>query len=304
MKKIILFIITILLLSSVIAMTNPRPLFLKDPSSPSSDAKILSTVGKTLEEEFAGTQMFLNSQSVTREYLSNTIALFPYYGKALVVIGEDASDEHVDLAYMIIDVLEQEGIDHIVKKTNELTSDDLTIEVELEQLNCVDSDEGNHYVKGTLKINGEKKGEDVCMSIVNDIWTDLDEGTHVREYFCFPESISTGYAEAYAECSNGCKDGACIEETVPEPELISEPVPEPISEPELISEPTPEPECSYMGYIEDEQYCDITGKFQNQKDKGESCENNFECKTNSCIDNECVKLGFFKSIIEWFKNLF
>jgi len=58
-------------------------------------------------------------------------------------------------------------------------------------------------------------------------------------------------------------------------------------------------------------YCDVEEIAGNasyiwnmQKEKDSNCENNFECRSNLCIDDECINQGFFRRILEWFKNLF
>ncbi len=58
-----------------------------------------------------------------------------------------------------------------------------------------------------------------------------------------------------------------------------------------------------LGYRKSSQYCSEEG-FVSQKDDSQSCENNFECLSNSCIDGNCVKLGFWTRIFDWFRNLF
>lgn len=52
------------------------------------------------------------------------------------------------------------------------------------------------------------------------------------------------------------------------------------------------------------QYCDIDSSWKEQKNNGETCDNNFECNTNLCIDSECLNSSFLQKIISWFKNLF
>ncbi len=60
------------------------------------------------------------------------------------------------------------------------------------------------------------------------------------------------------------------------------------------------------------KYCDINKKLVSQKDKEESCQNNYECGTNQCNDGICGSLsedlketkGLLKKIIDWFGKIF
>ncbi len=62
--------------------------------------------------------------------------------------------------------------------------------------------------------------------------------------------------------------------------------------------------CVPFGYRAEGKYCDISNELKNQKQKQEYCENDFECQSNICLDDVCINKGFFKKIIDFFKNLF
>ena len=62
--------------------------------------------------------------------------------------------------------------------------------------------------------------------------------------------------------------------------------------------------CVFIGYRTDDSYCDISSEFKDQKRADASCNNNFECSTNLCIDNECVSQGLWRKILSFFKRLF
>jgi hypothetical protein len=65
-----------------------------------------------------------------------------------------------------------------------------------------------------------------------------------------------------------------------------------------------EDKCFPISYRTDTQYCSGDEVFILQKESDATCNNNFECSTNLCIDNECVSSGFWKKILRFFKNLF
>ncbi len=59
-------------------------------------------------------------------------------------------------------------------------------------------------------------------------------------------------------------------------------------------------------------YCDISGKFMAQKNEGESCQNDYECKTNQCSSGVCTDIvseleqqrSILQKILSWFEKFF
>lgn len=84
------------------------------------------------------------------------------------------------------------------------------------ELNCTDSDGGhNVYVKGTLSgvlTTGERTiTTDYCFN--DEISkTPMELGKFVSEYYCSGSIEGQFYREEY-DCPNGCKDGACVNQT-------------------------------------------------------------------------------------------
>jgi hypothetical protein len=62
--------------------------------------------------------------------------------------------------------------------------------------------------------------------------------------------------------------------------------------------------CYPITYRTKKQYCDVSGIFVDQMKAGSNCNNNFECKTNLCIDSECLDSGLWKKMMSFFKRLF
>ena len=62
--------------------------------------------------------------------------------------------------------------------------------------------------------------------------------------------------------------------------------------------------CPSLGYRKSGDYCSEDGNYVTQRSGNESCENDFECLSNSCIDDMCVEKGFWTKLFEWFRNLF
>ncbi len=51
-------------------------------------------------------------------------------------------------------------------------------------------------------------------------------------------------------------------------------------------------------------YCDIDKEFKDQLKENALCNNNYECSSNLCIDNQCIESGLFKKILNWFRRVF
>jgi len=62
--------------------------------------------------------------------------------------------------------------------------------------------------------------------------------------------------------------------------------------------------CYPFGYRKEGKYCSIEKIWVEQKEEDELCENNFECKSNLCLSDECVSKGLLQKILNWFKKLF
>ncbi|MBT3691379.1 hypothetical protein HOG16_04015 [Candidatus Woesearchaeota archaeon] len=65
-----------------------------------------------------------------------------------------------------------------------------------------------------------------------------------------------------------------------------------------------EEKCSDIGLRKKGKYCSYDNQWINQNNNEESCENNFECISNVCVDSECIRGSIFKEIINWFKRVF
>ena len=91
---------------------------------------------------------------------------------------------------------------------------------------------------------------------------------------------------------------------------------------------TPEPEettCNGCIVIDDcyifgtrfkqgefKKYCDVSKQLLIQKEKNSECQNNYECKTNQCIDEKCMSMaeelretrGILQKFLSWVKTIF
>ena len=62
--------------------------------------------------------------------------------------------------------------------------------------------------------------------------------------------------------------------------------------------------CIPYGARFDGMYCSFDNSFVTQKNELNSCENNFECKSNLCVESRCVNSNLLKRIFLWLKSLF
>ena len=62
--------------------------------------------------------------------------------------------------------------------------------------------------------------------------------------------------------------------------------------------------CLPIGMRVEGMYCNIEGVTSNQLSADETCENNFECKTNLCIDGKCISSSLIKKVMDWLRKLF
>ncbi len=102
-------------------------------------------------------------------------------------------------------------------------------------------------------------------------------------------------------------------ETVEEEEEIAETRPEVISGNGCSYESTVVPfGTRLVNSQNDPVFCDINKQFKDQRPEDTACQNNYECLSNSCIENQCVSLikelketrGLIEKIKAWFSRIF
>jgi len=166
-------------------------------------------------------------------------------------------------------------------------------EMEKIESSCEDSeDEVDYFERGVVTYNGEEY-PDTCVDNL------------LKDYYCEGNTV---LKEKY-ECSLGCGDGECIGTGVEievEDKPIKIPNEEDSDEVDYVCNNGCELEdkCYPIGYRMDGSYCSDDFEFTNQTVESESCDNNFECKSNVCVSDECVSGGLIKNIINWFKRVF
>lgn len=54
-----------------------------------------------------------------------------------------------------------------------------------------------------------------------------------------------------------------------------------------------------------EEYCSINSIWTTEKDDGAACEQDYECKIGSCVDEVCAEPpSLWQRIVNWFRGLF
>lgn len=62
--------------------------------------------------------------------------------------------------------------------------------------------------------------------------------------------------------------------------------------------------CYPLGYRKGGEYCSEDGVFVDQSKGKKSCDNNFECESDVCVDGKCVSSGLIRKILGWLSRLF
>jgi hypothetical protein len=100
-------------------------------------------------------------------------------------------------------------------------------------------------------------------------------------------------------CSDGCYNGACIGSNETPDFNVTIIDPADLCEGCMLDE-----KCYSMGYRKSGKFCSDNQAFTDYRGTGASCDNNFECSSNLCVDSECISGGLFKSMLNWFKRIF
>ncbi len=165
---------------------------------------------------------------------------------------------------------------------------------------CEDSDAlypiwVNFNEKGIVKAEG---------GLNRGTYEETCEGDSVKEYICDVR----GALEIKYDCTYGCKDGACLTPTYIEPKEEEEPleVPRDTEETIYICQGCEfDSKCYPFGFRKDGNFCsDENNRFIEQKKPETICENNFECDSNLCINNECVSGTLWDKLIRWLSGIF
>jgi len=119
---------------------------------------------------------------------------------------------------------------------------------------------------------------------------------------------------AYSELYLTILDEADAESFEEEDIQTIEPIEEPINLPDEVIEEdkelicigcVKEDKCFPIGYRTNEEYCSGEDEiFNMQKEPQNSCNNNFECDSNLCINDECVSGSLWAKFVRWFSKLF
>jgi len=172
-------------------------------------------------------------------------------------------------------------------------------EINIDETGCKDLDNGDnigvpsrviYYLEGQKHIL-----QDTCFN-----------STYLYEAVCNEENIGESKGHNCNECFVSDGYGFCKEESSQE-EII--PREKPIEEIEESGEKCKfgcllDENCYPIGFRQNGKFCSSEKTFLEYKKSGEICENNFECKTNLCIDGECLSSSIWQKILNFFKNLF
>ncbi len=158
---------------------------------------------------------------------------------------------------------------------------------------CIDSDGGkNYYIKGATKghyMNEFGYGYDSCIKSPDEL-KEVESSPYIGELYC-RDDVNIDYT--IYTCPNGCKKGACIKSSG-EGGNASE---------ERCDGCLYKGKCLYWGIRVEGKYCSISTELAKQKSGEESCDNNFECESNVCVNSKCLSQGFIQRVINLLKRL-
>lgn len=63
-------------------------------------------------------------------------------------------------------------------------------------------------------------------------------------------------------------------------------------------------ECSLVGLRNGTQYCNKDGEYLEQLGNSDQCANDYECSSNKCKENICLKKSIFGRFVGWVKGIF
>lgn len=209
---------------------------------------------------------------------------------------------------------------------------------------CIDSDGGINYeepghviikliewdTRYTPSIFEKDQAYDDCAEINCEGKQNCENFSRIlRESYCIngtltepnPEIARLSSYEFYDyveyECPKNtpeCQNGACVGRPLELPPKLREITPDEETGPlEIPKENREEYKCNGcqledkcfpFGYRKDGNFCSEDEKFVSQQESGNTCENNFECKSNVCVSSQCVSEGLLQKILNWFKRLF
>jgi len=174
--------------------------------------------------------------------------------------------------------------------------DKLTKQVVINTANCIDSDksrpnnpgDSSHFIKGTT-ISGQDIFYDVC--------TNFPQTGSLKEYECSGGQL---IANEY-NCELGCNDGACKIDHECDSNFNCDDKNACTFD---FCQGTPKRKCEYtkkdgcehngncipLGTRIENQYCSLNNKLTNFKEDKESCQNDYECKSNNCFNSVCKPL--------------
>jgi len=121
--------------------------------------------------------------------------------------------------------------------------------------------------------------------------------------------LSDGTSEQ-EPCPYGCQAGKCLQQNE---QIVTPGNNKPIEIPEEVNEEdkelvcigcVKEEKCYPLGYRKDGDYCSDSSTFIKQQEKETSCENNFECDSNLCINSKCISGSLWDKFMRWLSKLF
>lgn len=231
-----------------------------------------------------------------KNVLEKSVSVFTNYGKALVIYGDQLPQTYVINAFKTSSIITKMGIQNIVISSSDISSDNLSEVIKNKDFTNKNKPAANCNKDSDCKAGAMPysscKGNTSCTEAA--IYTCLNPGTinSVCQYngTCVP-------------CPNGCKDGVCIQLSSNQTQGNSKNLSSG-EDKDICNGCRLDNKCYPYNNRKTGEYCSMDKTWIKYKSSSETCENNFECDSNLCINNKCVSGSMWQKIIDWFSHLF
>ena len=103
------------------------------------------------------------------------------------------------------------------------------------------------------------------------------------------------------ECQGRGQEGPSEEGVVPKLRGIR---PEAEQQPLVCNGCSVDNRCLPYGTRKTGQFCDIDGEIKNQQEENLGCSNSYECRSNVCVNDQCVSGGLLQKFLNWLSSFF
>jgi len=286
-------------------------LLVVDDNSPPTDVILLTDIGLYLNNlDFEMGVAKVNSE-ITKSLLEGRVTTFVYEGNVAIIIGSSSPSEHLFLAEIISEYLEeQKGINALTLFSLDVKYHDLK-KIFVEEVPS-SSDNILTDEEDMAQVENDPQQPDYCSSDSDCTTGYCDTNTGLCKTFYCSNGVKDDDEEDI-DCGGSCPESCIIDECSQNMDCddedgctddICSDSPKVCSNKKIIEGCSWNDVCIPIGIRIEEKYCDLDKSLKEQKSKKLECNNHYECSSSVCLDNKCISPSFIQNIIDWFKKLF